>query len=306
MTRVRVGVVGVGRWGRNHVRVLKELEVEGLVELCAVCDVNVERAREIASEFRIPHVVSSVDEFSKLVDAAVVAVPIEYLYSVSRELLSAGVHVLIEKPVATSVRELDDLIRVSESKGVFAMPGYIMRFNPVAERLREIYSKTKVFYVVSRRLSRRPQHMRKYSILLDLAVHDIDLCMYITDTMRVQVKSGFVKRLYEDDVVIAVLEANSALCHIHVDGLSLAKVREIELIGDEMFVRGDTDALTVYTKRGDGTYVIEKLKGEEPLKKEDRTFIRIVKTGEVPEGVPTLKSAREVLRVVEELRLISS
>ncbi len=301
-----MGVVGVGRWGRNHVRVLKELEAEGLVELCAVCDVNIERAREVAAEFHVPHAVDNLDRFSRIVEAAVIAVPIEYLYSVSRTLLSEGVHVLVEKPVATSVRELDELIQISRSRGAFAMPGYIMRFNPVTERLREIYSRSRVFYVVSRRLSRRPQHMRRYSILLDLAVHDIDLCMYITDTTRVHVRSGFVKRLQEDDVVIAVLEADNALCHIHVDGLSLAKVREIELIGDEMFVRGDTDALTVYTKRGDGTYTIEKLKGEEPLKREDRTFIKIVQTGEIPEGIPTLESAREVLRVVEELSLVSS
>ncbi len=305
MSRIRVGVVGVGRWGRNHVRVLKELEKEGLVEMYAICDVDVARARSVANEFDVPVVVENVLDLAKHVEAAVVAVPIENLCNVARTLIAEGVHVLVEKPVATCVQEIEELISLSKSRGVFVMPGYIMRFNPVAEKLREVYSKSKIFYVVSRRLSRRPPHMRRYSILLDLAVHDVDLCMYITDSNRLSVKSGFVKHVQEDAIVIAVLEADNSLCHIHVDGLSLAKVREIELIGEEMFVRGDTDSLTVYIKRGDGSYVIEKLVGEEPLKKEDRTFIRIVQTGEVPEHVPTLESAREVLKVVEKLQLIS-
>ncbi len=304
---LRVAVVGVGRWGRNHVRVLKELEKEGLVQLVALCDTDLSRARSVANEFSVPYVVQDLSElYSLRIDAAVVATPIDTLTPVSLKLIEKGINVLVEKPVATCVAEIRKLIEAERKHNVVVMPGFIMRFNPVVRKAKEIVKsmESEILYAVFRRLSRRPQHARKYSILLDLAVHDIDLCRYIMSTSNLELVSSSRTFLVEDEVVVAFLRSDNRYCLIHVDGLSLSKVREIELIGRNTFVRCNTDDLTITIRRFDGSYTIERLVGEEPLKLEDRSFIQAVSGYRV--DIPTLEDALAVMEVIESIARRSS
>ncbi len=300
MDPVRIAVVGVGRWGRNHVRVMKELEREGIVKLELVVDLHEETARRICSEFSITRFSTDIGDVSKFCDAAIIAVPIEHLYDVSKALLEDGIHVLIEKPVATSCKQIKDLIDISERRGLVSMPGFIMRFNPVTRSLRENFNDDDVIYMLSKRLSRRPPQARKYSILLDLAVHDLDLCMFITRRSRLNLVNCIVESLEYDELCIASIDSEGIRCLIHVDGLSLAKVREIDIIGESCFIRGDTDSLVISVRYGDGRWRSERLIGEEPLKAEDRSFIRLI-NGEHVDGAPTLRDALEVMKIIENI-----
>ncbi|HIP57683.1 MAG TPA: Gfo/Idh/MocA family oxidoreductase, partial [Ignisphaera aggregans] len=106
---LRVGVVGVGRWGTNHARVLAELQEEGLIEFSAVCDVDEVRARQVAKRFGVPLATTSLESFARSVDAAIIATPMDSLYPVSRKLLEQGIDLLIEKPVATTSQEVREL-----------------------------------------------------------------------------------------------------------------------------------------------------------------------------------------------------
>jgi len=297
---VKVAVVGVGRWGRNHVRVMKELEREGIVKLELIVDVCEEAARKIASELSIPMFSTDVGDVAKLCDAAVIAVPIEHLYDTARALLEDGVHVLVEKPVATSCSQIRDLLNISERRGLVAMPGFIMRFNPVTRILRESFNQEDVIYMLSKRLSRRPPQARRYSILLDLAVHDIDLCMFITGKHSLNLINCIVEDLKYDELCIASIDSEGIRCLIHVDGLSLAKVREIDIIGEKCFIRGDTDSLIISVRYSDGRWRSEKLVGEEPLKAEDRSFIKLI-NGEHVDGAPSLRDALEVMKIIENI-----
>ncbi len=297
---LRAGIVGAGRWGRNHARVLYELQGEGIVEFSAVCDLDIDRAKEIAKKYLVPIATASLDEFARRVDAAIVATPIDTLYSVAKKLLETGVDLLIEKPVATSAKEARELHQLAERMGLVAVPGFIMRFNPVTEKMRELAKQNRVLYAVFRRLSRRPPQARRYPLLLDLTVHDIDLCFYILNEKSGELESVTLVRSAIDDIVVAMLKLGEVRCLIHVDGLSLAKVREIELIAEDMFVRGNTDELTIQIKRSDGTYTIEKISGEEPLKKEDRMFLQRASGKNVE--VPDLSDAVRVLEIIDGIR----
>ncbi len=297
---LRVAVVGVGRWGRNHVRVLKELESEGLVKLVALCDVDTSRAREVASVYGVDRVASSVSELISMhIDAAVVATPIDKLFEVSIALVKKGINVLIEKPVATRSYEIEELIREVEKRSLIAMPGFIMRFNPAVQELKRVASRCKIHYAVFRRLSRRPPHARRYSILLDLTIHDIDLCRFVTSASECSVETASMVDAGIDRIVLAVMRCGDSRCLVHTDGLSLAKVREIELICEEVFVRVNTDENTVRISHPDKSYVEKRVVGEEPLKAEDRAFAKAC-LGEKVE-IPTIYDALEALKAVEQI-----
>lgn len=296
---LRVGIVGVGRWGTNHARVLAELQEEGLIEFSAVCDVNEAHARQVAKRFRVPLATTNLESFSKSVDAAIIATSIDSLYPVSRKLLEQGIDLLIEKPVATTPQEVRELRRIAERMNLVAIPGFIMRFNPVVERIRELVKSEGALYTVFRRLSRRAPENRRYPLILDLAVHDIDLCFYIHGIDEWTIESSTIIRSHIDDIVIAVLRLGDKRCVVHVDGLSLTKVREIEVIAENVFVRGNTDDMIVEIRRADGSYVIEKLSSEEPLLREDRAFVEKVYGKSV--DVPDLDEAIRVLEVVETI-----
>jgi len=299
-----IGVVGVGRWGRNHVRVLKELEVEGLVNLKLVVDVDESRAKMIADEFKIPHYSTCVEDVSKYCDAAIVSVPIEHLYSTSRLLIDDGIHVLVEKPVACSSSQVLDLMNLAKSKSVVVMPGFIMRFNPAIMKLRNFIS-SDVLYIFFRRLSRRPLQARKYSILLDLAVHDIDLCMYMVGSLDLELLNSFVKYVDNYEICLISLRCGNYICNIHVDDISNVKIREVDVVGKDFFIRCDTDSLSILYRYSKGVVNVERVSGEEPLKMEDRVFIYLV-SGKDVSDVPTLEHALQVLKIIEEISRMCS
>ena len=297
---LRVAVVGVGRWGRNHVRVLKELEAEERIKLVAVCDVDASRAREIASVYGVERATSSIEELlSTRIDAAVIATPIDKLFEVALELVKRGIHVLVEKPVATRSSEAQILAQEAERRNVVAMPGFIMRFNPAVRELKRVAQGCRIHYAVFRRLSRRPPHARRHSILLDLTIHDIDLCRFVTSANQCNVESASIVNAGIDSIVIAIMNCGSSKCILHTDGLSLAKVREIELICEEVFVRVNTDENTVKISHPDKSYTERRVVGEEPLKAEDRAFIRAC-LGERVE-IPTMQDAVKALEIVEQI-----
>jgi len=297
---IKVGVVGVGRWGRNHVRVLKELESNGEVKLEAVCDIREDVLEGIRKEFNIPLAKTDYMELLKHVDVVIIATPIDVLAKVSKDALSEGKHVLIEKPVATTSKDAEELLKLAMESNTIAMPGVIMRFNNTVNMLKELLRNDPPLYLVLKRMSRRPQHMTSYPLLLDLGVHDIDLCRYLTeDDVEVVVKAHRLVMNY-DEVIIATLKMKKGVyCHIHIDGVSPYKVREIDVITSNNFMRADTNMnrITMYSSTGEKIF-----QGgvHEPLKKELQWFINVVKTRS-KHYQPNLIDVINYLKVVEAI-----
>jgi len=294
---LRLGIVGLGRWGRNHVRVAKELEWEGVVKLVAVCDIDEPRAKEVASKYAVPSYYASVEEMLRKedLDAVTIAVPIDELSRVASTACEYNVNFLVEKPVAMSSRVAKELRNRAAAKGLVAMPGFIMRFNPAIEALRKILDKEQPTYAVFKRLSRRPAHARRYSILLDLTIHDIDLARYLFGEVG-RVRWCELRPVDEDLVVLLLLEVGNMLVLVHTDGVSIAKVRETDVITRSSFIRVNTDDLEIFVRKAD---VLESLsvRGEEPLKKELKSFLLKVRGVDVE--TPTLDDAVRALEIIE-------
>jgi len=175
---VRVAVAGAGAFGRNHLRVYRELErAEAGVELAAALEPDPGRAAEAEAAYGIP-VFSTVDELLRgdlRLNAASVAVPTVHHHAVASQLLDAGLDVLVEKPLAASLREADELVALAEGKGRILQPGHLERFNPavlaIEPRLR------RPMFFEAHRLSIFTPRSLDVDVVLDLMIHDLDIVL---------------------------------------------------------------------------------------------------------------------------------
>jgi predicted dehydrogenase len=178
-----VAVAGAGAFGRNHLRVLRELETEGAgVALVAAVDPDAAHADDAAKQFGIP-VFACIDALLKAaslqadlkLDAACVAVPTVKHYEVARELLEAGLDLLVEKPLAASLAEADDLIQCAEKNSRIVQPGHLERFNPAVMAVEP--SLTRPMFFEAHRLSIFTPRALDVDVILDLMIHDLDIVL---------------------------------------------------------------------------------------------------------------------------------
>ena len=171
-------MAGAGAFGRNHLRVLRELETERAgVALVAAVDPDAARADEAAKLYAIP-VFASVETLLKAdlkLDAACVAVPTVKHHEVARELLDAGLDLLIEKPLAANLAEADALIQIQEKNGRIVQPGHLERFNPAVMAVEP--SLTRPMFFEAHRLSVFTPRALDVDVVLDLMIHDLDIVL---------------------------------------------------------------------------------------------------------------------------------
>ena len=232
MADLRVGLVGLGMMGRNHARVLGSLDG---VELVAVADPTGDRFRTAGAA----KVVGSVDELiAEGIDAAVVATPTLDHLEVGLALAAAGVHTLIEKPLAAGVEESAKLVDAFESRGLVNAVGHIERYNPALRALRrrlEAGELGEIFQVATRRQGPFPNRIADVGVTKDLATHDIDLTAWVIQSPYVRVaaqtahKSG---RAHEDLIAITAQTANGVVVNHLVNWLSPLKERTTVVTGE--------------------------------------------------------------------------
>ncbi len=175
---MRVAVAGTGAFGRNHLRVYRELESAGAgVVLAAAVEPHPYRASETAGRYAIP-VVSSVDELLSAglqLDAVSVAVPTVHHHAVGAQLLQAGLDVLVEKPIAASLEEANDLLRLSEEHHRILQVGHLERFNPAVLAVQPRLKRPMFFE--AHRLSVFTPRSLDVDVVLDLMIHDLDIVL---------------------------------------------------------------------------------------------------------------------------------
>src|SRR5664279_957203 len=178
--RVRVGVVGAGAFGRNHARVYRDLQGDPLlnVKFVGVVDADKARAKLVASEFGAQAFGSVAELIVAGVDAVSVAVPTVAHLPVARELMEAGVDVLIEKPLASTLAEADELQAIATKHNRVVQVGHLERFNPAVRATIPLLTKPMFFEV--HRLSVFTPRSLDVDVVLDLMIHDIDIVLTMT------------------------------------------------------------------------------------------------------------------------------
>ena len=237
----RVALIGLGAMGRNHLRVLSDLEG---VELAAVCDMDEKVVATASRKHSVAGYVSWAEMLEReRLDAAVVAVPTRFHLDVGLAVLERGLHVLIEKPIATTLEEGRRLVAAARDEDrVFAV-GHSERFNPAVRELRRRVAAGeigRIYQIQARRLGPFPARIRDVGVVIDLVTHDLDV-MYTLAGSEVQRLYGETEqRIHTDheDILNALLKFESGMLGVlQVNWLTPTKIREISVLGERgMFV----------------------------------------------------------------------
>jgi len=309
-----VAVVGAGAFGRNHARVYQQLTKEReSIRLAGIVDTDLARAEAVAKEFNcrpfgsIQQLISTHSE----VQAASVAVPTVHHLAVSRQLMEAGIDVLVEKPIAPSLPDADQLIAIAKKNDRIAQAGHLERFNPAVRATIPLITKPMFFEV--HRLSVFTQRSLDVDVVLDLMIHDLDAVLSFVNSPVKEVRAAGLPILSNRvDIANARIEFGSGcIANFTASRVSTERVRKLRFFQPHQYISIDYGRLEVlgFTVRGneagapsanpDIKIFKPAIEAEEPLRAELRAFLNSVRTQQPP--VIPLEDGRRALEVALEV-----
>ena len=230
-------MIGAGAFGRNHARVYRQLQQEG-TELAAIVDTDAARAAAVSREFGNPPCLS-LDELRGRVDAASVAVPTVEHLKVAQALMEAGIDVLIEKPLAPSLSEADEIIRVAQQTGRVVQVGHLERFNPAVRATVPLLTKPMFFEV--HRLSVFTPRSLDIDVILDLMIHDLDVVLSFVDSPVKEIRAvGLPILTPRVDIANVRMEFESGcVANFTASRVSTERVRKLRFFQPHQYVSLD-------------------------------------------------------------------
>ena len=318
---LKVAVIGVGAMGANHARLYWELP--GL-EFVGIADENMDRAEAIASRYST----QAFQDFRKLLDekkpeAVTIAVPTAFHLDIALEVIKRGIHVLIEKPISLSIEQAKQIIKVAKENNVKLMVGHVERFNPAIQALKchiDEGSLGKVFQLEARRQGPFPARINDVGVVIDLAVHDVDVMHFLVGNNIIRVYAETERQIhgmYEDLLVGTLRFSSGAIGTLLINWLTPTKIREMTVVGEKGMFKADYltqdlfffensgakgtdwDNLKVLRGVSEGQMVRYTITKKEPLRSEQEAFLAAVR-GEIPVAV----SGEEGLRALEIVQAI--
>jgi predicted dehydrogenase len=317
---VRVAAVGCGYWGPN---VIRNLDAVPGFELCCICDSDRARLRPIAA--RYPGARSTTDVADILQDPAIEAIylatPVSTHYDLARRALASGKHVLIEKPLATTVAQAEELAALAAERGLTLMVGHTFVFSPPVRKVKELIDSGMIgpiYYVETTRVN-LGLFQKDVSVLWDLGPHDLSILTYWLGEVPRQVSARGRSYLGEalEDVAFLTLEFPSGiLAQVQISWLAPSKLRRTSVVGRQRMIVYDdlepVEKVKVYDRGVDrqpasfgefqltyrsGDILSPRLDTTEPLFIEAAHFLECIRTGQQPDTNP--RSAVEIVRVIQ-------
>ena len=295
MKKIGVAVIGVGFWGRNHARVYMEIPE---AELIGVCDIDAKRAKETAEKYGVEAYTDSKKLLKRSdVDAVSICTWTTTHAKETIRALKAGKNVLVEKPIASTVREAKQIVKMAENERLILMTGFIERFNPGVERVIKTIEEGSIGDIVSatsRRVSEWPERVGDVGVVKDSAIHDIDMMRYIfdEDPKTVFAKTGKLRhKRFEDYAQIMLTFSHGKTAFIEANWLTPYKVRKLIITGNKGIVTLDYLSQEIVIETEEKTF-IPRYKWEEPLKRELKHFVECVRKNKQPlaSGLDGLKA----------------
>jgi len=278
-----IGVIGTGNMGRNHVRIYSELkEVDNVL----IYDVDQKSAEKMSTALGA-ETCDSMESLFDSIDAVSICVPTKYHFDVAKEAIESGVNCLIEKPITSTFKEGEELLKIIPDDLIVGV-GHIERFNPIIKEIKNLIEHPK--YVEIRRHNPASSRITDAGVVIDLMIHDIDLVWneFFSDHDGFEMYSAgdgdLCKKVANIDGCVISLSASRVACR---------KIRTIHVEEEGITIDGDFMNQEVYIYRKPGQYseangrysqenIIEKvlINRVEPLKEELRTFVECIKSGD--------------------------
>jgi UDP-N-acetylglucosamine 3-dehydrogenase len=307
---IRVGVIGTGAMGQNHVRIYSEMEG---VELAGISDVDQKRVEAMAAQFKTKPFTDYRKMLAEGLDAVSVVVPTKLHTQVVLDSLDKGAHILVEKPIADTIENAELMIGAAKKAGKILMVGHIERFNPAVIKLKEIIDSGtlgKIVSISTKRVGPYNPRIRDVGVILDIGVHDIDVISYLygKKISSVYAIAGADIHSFEDHASIILRMDHNFAGVVETNWLTPHKVRQLTAIGLKGVAYLDYINQTVQLH--DNEWIRKaKVEPSEPLKNELKYFISCVAKGKEPkpcgeDGKHALEVAMAAIRSYNEEKLI--
>ena len=303
---LRIGVVGVGVMGSNHARVLSELPG---VKLAGVVDPDRKQRETVARHIGCPAFLDIASLIAAGVDAITIAAPTHLHRDIAIECAARGIHILVEKPIAPTIEEGNDIVAAARRAGITLMAGHVERFNPAVEAIKRAIKGQHILSIAVTRVGPFPPRMSNVGVVIDLAVHDIDLIRWFTDSEIVEIQpqtsSAVAER--EDIALLQFRTASGVLAQINTNWLTPFKARNITIATRDKYLMADLLTLQVTECFGfqpDGSYSMRHLSVgyAEPLRSELLAFINAIRAG----GKPAVTGEEAVASLEIAIRCLSA
>src|SRR5437588_459046 len=326
-TNVRVAVVGCGVFGRNHARVYRQLQQEGAgVKFVGVFDSDSERASGVALEFGT-EAFTSIGNLRGKIDAASIAVPTIHHLSSAREIMDGGADVLVEKPVASTLVDADELIAVASRTGRIAQVGHLERFNPAVIATVPLVTQPMFFEV--HRLSVFTPRSLDVDVVMDLMIHDLDVVLSLVKSPVREIRAVGLP-VISDKVDIANVRIEfetGCVANFTASRVSTEKVRKLRFFQPHEYISvdyGRQDVISIRVDQHEAAALLSgkspsvalggapgivvdkpKVEAREPLRTEIESFLHAVRTRSIPavsldDGRKALKLALEINAAIED------
>ena len=322
MSLLKVGVIGAGAWGKNHVRTLASM---GDVELAAVCDANPATRGRLATQYPGAFITDAPEELFKRVEAVVIAAPAPAHAALALQAISAEIPALIEKPFALSVSDAEAMAEAAQRRNVPLLVGHLLVHHPIVGLLKQKLTDGSLgtpYYLYSQRVNLgqvRPDE----NALWSLGPHDVSIALHLLDETPVRVAAhghAYLQPGIEDVVFLIMSFASGVVAHAQLSWLDPQKERRLTVVGSRQMAVFDDMAprekLRIYDKGVDrkeafvsaaeslslreGDISIPRIPGGDPLPIELAHFVRVARGAK-----PELTDAADGVRVVRVLEAAS-
>ncbi|HXI63661.1 MAG TPA: Gfo/Idh/MocA family oxidoreductase [Gemmatimonadales bacterium] len=316
MSRLRVGVIGAGAWGKNHVRTVATLAE---AELAGVCDADPKTREKLTRQYPAAHITGDVADLLGRVDAVVIASPAATHARVARQCIEAGKPCLVEKPFALSTGDAEAVAQAAAKHDVPVLTGHLLVFHPAVERLRTLVQTGelgRIYYLYGLRVN-LGQVRADENALWSFGPHDVSVALYLLGETPVRVAAhgkSYLQPKVEDVVFLTMEFGSGVLAHVQLSWLDPHKERKLTVVGaTKMVVFDDMEArekLRIYDKGvqrppeygsygealsiREGDIFIPKIPNVEPLAAELSHFVKVARRTEAPrasaaDGVAVVK-----------------
>jgi len=296
----KIVLVGIGKFGQNHLRVLKELEKDGLCTLYGVVDKRVEILESIRRNYNVVATSNLTEILKSDVDAVDVVTPADTHFEVCQECLAAEKHVFVEKPLAINYVEARKLVQFAADRDRILMVGLIYRYNPAVKKIKELIDLEKlgkIYYMYGHYMGFK-EPRAEVGALLNFAVHHIDIYDYLLEELPEEVTCNvayFLGRENFEDLAVLVLKYGTGTIGIIENSwLPPGTFRDLTIVGSQKSVTSDLSKQTailhnIHMEENNGALktIDERtlplnVKFEEPLKLELKDFMKCIKIGSKP------------------------
>ncbi|MBA3385838.1 MAG: Gfo/Idh/MocA family oxidoreductase [Chthoniobacterales bacterium] len=308
MSRLRVGVVGVGHIGKNHARLYAELSA---TEFSAIYDTDTAKAQQLAKEFGTT-AAASLEQFAERVDAASIATPTSTHFDIARHLLDRGKHLLIEKPIADLPAQATQLAELAAARQLVLQVGHVERFNPVLSALEERLTHPR--FIEAHRLSPYPNRSTDIGVVLDLMIHDLEIILHLVRSAVQTIDAVGVPVLSrgEDIANARIRFENGCVANITSSRISPERVRKIRVFQEDAYLSLDYQNQTGEIHRRSATGIDRsevEIEREEPLRRQLASFLECATTGRAPkvsgfQATAALELAVEITKRIQPARSV--